>query len=177
MNVPGPELLGQLLSEHAAALTLFARQWCKAPEDVVQEAFLRLAGQREPPREPAAWLFAVVRNGAISAGRAEARRRRHEAAAAEMNSDWFEVEDASRRPGDIDSQAAAHGLSRLLLEEREVIVAHIWGGLTFAQIAELVDSSASTVHRRYQAGLQALRNLLGEQCLPTTHSTKNYPQS
>jgi RNA polymerase sigma factor (sigma-70 family) len=176
MNAPGPELLGQLLSEHAAALTLFARQWCRAPEDVVQEAFLRLAGQREAPRDPAAWLFAVVRNGAISAGRAEARRRRHEAAAAEMNSDWFEAEDASG-PGSIDSQAAAHGLSRLPLEEREVIVAHIWGGLTFVQIAELVDSSTSTVHRRYQAGLQTLRNLLGEPCLPTTHTTKNCPRN
>jgi RNA polymerase sigma factor (sigma-70 family) len=173
MNVPGPELLGQLLSEHAAALTLFARQWCRAPEDVVQEAFLRLAGQRETPRDPAAWLFAVVRNSAISAGRAESRRRRHEAAAAEMISPWFEVVDAENA----DSQVVARGLSQLPLEEREVIVAHVWGGLTFAQIAELVGGSTSTVHRRYQAGLQTLRDLLGEKCLPTTRSTKNYPEN
>jgi DNA-directed RNA polymerase specialized sigma24 family protein len=45
MSVPGPELFGRLLSEHAASLTLFARQWCAAPEDVVQEEFVRLAGQ------------------------------------------------------------------------------------------------------------------------------------
>jgi RNA polymerase sigma factor (sigma-70 family) len=172
MSVPGPELLGRLLSEHGAALTLFARQWCTAPEDVVQEAFVRLAGQSESPRDPVAWLFAVVRNGAISAGRAETRRHRHETAAAETISNWFEVEDTENT----DLQAAARGLSQLPLEQREVIVAHVWGGLTFAQIAKLLDGSPSTIHRRYQAGLQALRNLLGEQCLPKTNTTKNCPK-
>ncbi len=41
-----PDLLGQLLDRHAAALELYARQWCEVPEDVVQDAFLKLAGQR-----------------------------------------------------------------------------------------------------------------------------------
>ena len=34
----GPELLAQLVSQHATALVLYAGQWCDAPEDVVQEA-------------------------------------------------------------------------------------------------------------------------------------------
>ena len=68
-------------------------------------------------------------------------------------------------------------LNRLPLEEREVIVAHVWGGMTFAEIAELVGTSTSSVHRRYQAGLQTLRNLLGEKCLPTTDSTKHCRKS
>ena len=62
------DLLAQLLDQHAAALELYARQWCDSPEDVVQEAFLKLAGQRDLPANPAAWLFRVVRNGAIDAG-------------------------------------------------------------------------------------------------------------
>ena len=32
----GPELLGRLFDDHAAALVLYARQWCATPEDVVQ---------------------------------------------------------------------------------------------------------------------------------------------
>src|SRR5262245_59139465 len=53
----GPEILGRLIDEHAAALTLYARQWCDAPEDVVQEAFLKLVAQRPVPDSPAAWLY------------------------------------------------------------------------------------------------------------------------
>ena len=75
-----PELLGRLVDDHAAALTLFARQWCAAPEDVVQEAFVKLAAQRPLPNDPVAWLFRVVRNGASSAARADRRRRLHETA-------------------------------------------------------------------------------------------------
>jgi RNA polymerase sigma factor (sigma-70 family) len=173
MSLPGPELLGRLLSEHAAALALFARQWCSCPDDVVQEAFVRLAAERQLPHNPAAWLFAVVRNAAISAGRAETRRRKHETAAADGRADWFEVTDAES----IDAQFAASHLSRLALEEREVIVAHVWGGLKFADIAELVGASTSSVHRRYQSGLQALRIVLGESCQPTNHSTKHCRKS
>jgi RNA polymerase sigma factor (sigma-70 family) len=174
MSTPGPEFLGRMLDEYAAALTLFARQWCNSPDDVVQEAFLQLARQTECPRDAAAWLYRVVRNGAISAGRAQSRRQRHEAAAAAEISRWFagsSIESA------IDAQAAAEALVQLPAEEREVIVAHIWGGLSFTQIAELTNSSSSTVHRRYQAGLVALRKLLGEPCLTNNPRAKSSRQN
>jgi hypothetical protein len=45
----GPELLGRLFDRHAAALELYARQWCDAAEDVVQEALIELVGQCRPP--------------------------------------------------------------------------------------------------------------------------------
>ena len=168
MNWPSPELLGQLLDRHAAALTLLARQWCQAAEDVVQEAFVRLARQEDCPSDPVAWLYRVVRNGAITAGRAESRRRRHEQTASATARGWF----ADEAEAMIDAQAAADALAQVPLEEREIIVAHVWGGLTFEQIAELFQSSSSTVHRRYQAGLERLRELLGEAC-PTNTSKKS----
>lgn len=170
MNSLGPELLGQLLDRHVPALTLLARGWCASAEDVVQEAFFQLARQRECPHDPAAWLYRVVRNGAISAGRAESRRRRHETEAAARMSVWFQDSPDTA----IDSQAAAAALEKLSSEEREVIVAHVWGGLSFSQIAQIVESSASSVHRRYQSGLTALRDLLGETC-PTNELKKNCP--
>lgn len=160
----GPELLQLLLDQYAAALTLYARQWCAAPEDVVQEAFLKLVALPTPPENPAAWLYRVVRNGAISAARAAHRRRHHEAAAALQLSGWFvEGEDSL-----LDGAAATAALSALPLDQREVIVAHLWGGLTFEQIAEVAGCSSSTAHRRYLAGLAALRERLGVPCPKAT---------
>src|SRR5437763_10359885 len=84
----GPELLGRLVDQHAAALILFARQWCAAPEDVVQEAFLKLVALRTPPREAVPWLYKVVRNAALDAGKTSRRRQRREAEAARP-ARWF----------------------------------------------------------------------------------------
>jgi RNA polymerase sigma-70 factor (ECF subfamily) len=159
------EVLARLIDRHAAALVLYARQWCAGAEDVVQEALVRLAGQRTPPQNAAAWLFRTVRNGAISVARAEGRRRRHEADAARLR-EWFQA-DAS---APVDATDAAQALDHLAQEEREVVVAHLWGGLTFEEIAEIAGCSSSTAHRRYLAGLAHLRELLGDPCPTTTHT-------
>jgi DNA-directed RNA polymerase specialized sigma24 family protein len=60
----------------------------------------------------------------------------------------------------------------LPVEQREVIVAHLWGGLTFEQIGELIDASSSTAHRWYLAGLVTLRERLGVIC-PRKASIRN----
>jgi RNA polymerase sigma factor (sigma-70 family) len=160
-----PEFLGRLVDDHAAALVLYARQWCSTPEDVVQEAFVKLVDQAKQPANPLAWLYRVVRNGALAASRTAQRRRRHEAAVAAQAPAWFVPTEA---PG-LDGAAAAACLATLPIEEREVIVARLWGGLTFEQIAELSGSSSSSVHRWYVAGLATLRERLNAPC-PTKPS-------
>ncbi|MBX9622651.1 MAG: sigma-70 family RNA polymerase sigma factor, partial [Gemmataceae bacterium] len=65
---------------------------------------------------------------------------------------------------------AARALKILPAETREIVVAHLWGGLTFEQIARAVGSSAATCYRRYAAGLAALRQLLGAECPATTNT-------
>ncbi len=152
----GPEQLGDLIDRHTASLVLYARQWCAAPEDVVQEAFIKLVGQSRVPECPGAWLYRVVRNGAISAARAEKRRRSHEVRVA--RSAWFVSTDQREHEATV-------ALARLPLEQREVIVAHLWGGLTFDQIGELASTSAASAFRRYVEGLTALREQLGVPCL------------
>ena len=167
MPPAGPELLTELLAQFGPALVLLARQWCDVPEDVVQEALVQLFRQPRLPEEPKAWLFRTVRNGAISAGRGQARRRRRETTAA-PTTPWFEdrVDDV------LDARAAAAALEGLPAEEREAVVSHLWGGLTFAEMGRLTDTSASTAHRRYEAGLAALRERLRLPCTtnPTTKS-------
>jgi RNA polymerase sigma factor (sigma-70 family) len=163
-TVMGPHQLAKLIDAHAAPLTLYARQWCPAPEDVVQEAFVKLAAFGTPPGNVVGWLYKVVRNAAISAGRAARRRQRHEAAAAARRPDWFLPTDGLA----LDARAAAAALEALPDEQRECIVAHLWGGLTFEQIGELTDVSSSTAHRRYLAALDALRRRLRVSCPRTT---------
>ena len=155
-----PEQLGRLVERYAAALVLYARQWCAAPEDVVQEAFLKLVAQRRPPDNPVPWLYRVVRNAAVSAARTARRRQRHEAAAARAPA-WFAIDPDTEG---IDAEAATAALVALPLEEREVIVAHLWGGLTFEQVGDLTGTSAPTAHRRYTAGLHNLREILRVPC-------------
>jgi len=157
----GPQLLGSLVDEHAAALVLYARQWCAGAEDVVQDAFLKLVCQKPPPAKVLPWLYRVVRNAAVSAARAERRRRRYEAAAAERAPAWFAAVEATA----LDIAAATQALQGLPIEQREIIVAHLWGGLSFEQIAEVAGCSSSTAHRWYVAGLSALRERLRVPCL------------
>jgi RNA polymerase sigma factor (sigma-70 family) len=166
----GPEQLGPLIDAHAAALVLYARQWCAAPEDVVQESFLKLARTAPPPRRLLPWLYAVVRNGARSAARAERRRRTHEGRAAARTPAWF----VPAEPTSLDAEIATAALADLPADQREAVVAHVWGGLTFEEVGELTDSSAATAYRRYAAGLAALRDKLRVPCpTPNRPATPN----
>jgi RNA polymerase sigma-70 factor (ECF subfamily) len=168
MFTMGAELLGRLFDQHAAALVLYARQWCTTPEDVVQEALLKLVSQKKPPDRLVPWLYRVVRNAAISAARSSKRRRHHEAVAAARTAPWFVQAEAEG----IDGATASGALQMLPLEQREAIVAHLWGGLTFEQIGELAGTSSSTAHRWYMAGLSALRERLGVTC-PLRRTTQS----
>ena len=44
-----PDELGRLYREHARALCLYARQWPDGDEDLVQDAFVKLAQQAHAP--------------------------------------------------------------------------------------------------------------------------------
>jgi RNA polymerase sigma factor (sigma-70 family) len=148
----------QLLDTHGPPLILYARQWCAVPEDVVQDAFLKLVALRHPPRSVAAWLYRVVRNGAIDAQRMARRRQAREAAVRPTR--WFVEPEVDG----FDATAAVAALEALALDQREVIVARLWGGLSFEEIAELAGTSTSTAFRRYDAGIAALRRALGIPC-------------
>jgi len=156
-----PERLANLVDRHAAALVLYARQWCAQPEDVVQDAFIRLHQQRCVPDDPLAWLYCVARNRAISHGRSDRRRRSRESTVASLAPTWFASDDESTG---LDAATAVEALTELSLDQREIVIAHLWGGLTFVQIAELVSTSSATAFRRYQAALVLLRQRLGVSC-------------
>ncbi len=145
----------------APKLLLFARQWLPSAadaEDVVQTAFIRF-WQKQPGATPEHYplLFAAVRTAAIDCLRGNARRLKREHAFYDggpgENRPWFEPSLEERERTDL-LQAA---LRELPEEQRETLVLHIWGELTFAQIAEILSLSINTVSARYRYALQALR--------------------
>jgi RNA polymerase sigma-70 factor (ECF subfamily) len=157
-----PHDLGRLLDERGPALVLYARQWCATPEDIVQDACVKLMSLRQPPGDVVAWLYRVVRNGAIDAGRT-ARNRKHRESAVARPLRWFNEAEVDG----LDATAAVAALERLSAEEREVIVARLWGGLSFEQIGEAAGCSASTAFRRFGSGIASLRQELGLPCQTT----------
>lgn len=168
MSRISPEFVAQLFDQHAAALELFASRWFTAPADVVQEAYLQLVRQGRAPDRPVAWLYRVVKNRAISAARRDSRRERTEKTAIGQARLRFEADGESP----LDAELAARALEELSDEKREVVIARIWGGLTFEEIGEFAEISSSEAHRRYEAALASLRKRLGVTWLTKTVTTK-----
>ena len=154
----GPQI-ADLIDSHSASLRLYARQWCASPDDAVQDAFCKLATTRTVPDDPAAWLFCTVRNAAIDRGRADARRKKREEKSAKPER-WFE----ERFIDGMDATEAIAALESLPDEQREIIVARLWGGLTLEQAALAVGCAVSSAHRRFEAGIATLRERLGVRC-------------
>jgi RNA polymerase sigma factor (sigma-70 family) len=154
------------LDRQGAALLLFARQWVAGradAEDVVQEAFVRFWKTRQRAVDPAAYLYACVKNYALEWQRGRNRQARREQAAARPEAQtWFAgpLEQEERRA------AIAAALCDLPESQREVLVLKIWSGLSFQQIALVLRISANTAASRYRYALTKLREQLAEEAIP-----------
>ena len=154
--------LAQMVVSRASGLALYARQWLDATsaEDVVQEALTALLSQRRTPDDPIAWMYRAVRNAAIDHARSASRRRRREQSVAATRDEWFEA----RADSLIDARAAERALRGLTADDRQIVVLRLWNDLNFSQIAEVVQLSVSTVHKRYVSALAGLRKQLEKPC-------------
>ena len=142
------QLIQELVRDRLPALVLYARQWKHGDaEDVVQDAFLKLYQQDPLPAEPVAWLFAVIRNDSNNHLRSQKRRKQRE-----LERPLFQNTDDLP-----DERELIEALQSLPQEHREIITAKIWGGLSFEQIAAIYGSSRSSTHRKYQEGIELLR--------------------
>ena len=145
---------------------LYAQQWCDTPEDVVQEAFLLLVGS--PIRPITRWAGSIESCGIGPSMRCDLGERRVRRETAARGESWFE-----RTEGEgLDSVAATEALIHLPINQRETIVARLWGGLSFKEISALTETPLSSVYRHYDLGLAALRERLGESCSTKRRKTK-----
>ena len=150
--------LAKLIESQAACLRLWVRSRCASAEDVVQEAFCRLAVQDPPPENAVAWLYRVCRNLAERQRLGDKRRREREQARCRV-----EVVPADQAdPMEIAETLAA--VEELEDELREVLVARVWGQLSLEEVARLCGVSTATAFRRYEAALKVLRTKLETKC-------------
>jgi RNA polymerase sigma-70 factor (ECF subfamily) len=136
------------LYRHALVLTR-----CSADaEDAVQTAFVKLASRLRAKAviedlEP--YLHTVVRGEAL---RIVGRRRRPQPEArivAPVNGAGLE-----------EAEAVDAALAALPAEQREVVVLHVYEGMTFRRIGEVLNISPDTAASRYRYAKEKLKELL-----------------
>ena len=150
------EQIEVLYRKHGAALLLFAVSISGDrghAQDVLHQVFLKLIenGSFTQAKDIKAYLFACVRNAALNNSR---RENRH--APLEEDSIWFSPPERDYA-GERNLRQA---LSALPEDQREVVVLHIWGELTFSEIGDLLRVSANTAASRYRYALERLRGSL-----------------
>jgi len=147
-------------TEHGPKFLLFARQQTRFgvdAQDLVQEAVVECWRRQAIGAPPAAGLvFATIRRRAIDLGRSADRRAGREAAAARESPDgWFDS-SLEERERDQLIQEAMNALPDIY---REVLTLKVWGELTFAEIADILEIPPNTAASRYRYGLAELRKL------------------
>jgi RNA polymerase sigma-70 factor (ECF subfamily) len=152
--------LAELIETQAVSLRLWVRSRCTSCEDVVQEAFCRLACQEPPPQKPVAWLYRVCRNLAETQRLSEERRRKREQARARPEIAPVAAVDS------VELGELLAAVEELEDQLREVLVARTWGQLSLEEIGKLCGVSTATAFRRYEAALKTLRTRLESKCEP-----------
>ena len=124
-------------------------------EDVLQEVFLKL--YRSPPgpevKKPRAYLLQSARNLALDALRRHPREAALEDCVhlpASQQVDWSSRLDLER------------ALAALPLEERQLVILHLNGGLKFREIAQIMRIPLGTALWRYQKAIGRLRSSLSD---------------
>ena len=146
----------ELYRQHAAALVLFAAAISGdrgRAQDAVHQVFLKLLASDAANRaaDPKAYLFQCVRNAVFNELKRQERLVEFEA-----DSAWFEPPE--RDPA--AERILRRALGELAEAQREVVVLHAWGELTFAQVAEVLGISPNTAASRYRYALSKLREVL-----------------
>jgi RNA polymerase sigma-70 factor (ECF subfamily) len=131
-------------------------------EELFQEVFLAVWAKRHHyayPRPFRPWLYAIAMNKFRALFRSRAFA---DAAAAPAE----EPADPGRSPVDglIAGETAAligHAMAALTPRQRAVVTLRVWGQMSYAEIAEVIDSTEATVRSHMHHGLAALRCRLG----------------
>jgi len=159
VNSDSPHWSQRLYETKAAELVLYGRALGLShaeAEDVLQETFIALMQQAQPPAKLEHYCVRSFRNRALNYRRSLWRRLTREL----ESTRWFE---RSSDESPAEREAMRH-LAELPVEQREVIVLKIWHRRTFEEIGEVLDISPNTAAGRYRYGLQKIKvRLEGEE--------------
>lgn len=152
-----PQELSQLIDDHWGPLTAWVGTRVDA-EDIVQQTFIALAGLTKAPENPRAWLYRVAKNNAVNAAKSKKRRRRRQQNAAKNE------HCASQANTTLEASELRSLLARLTEDQQEIVVAKIWGQLTFEEIAAHLGISKATAWRIYKSAIESLRSFYNVTC-------------
>lgn len=148
-----PDNLGKLLDGYWAILVEWVGGDHDGAEDVVQSAFIKLAFEEPKPVNCVAWLFKVSKRLAINEQVSQDKRRLRESHAGSQGAESI----------DLCGVVEIRELLNILEDrEREVVIARIWGGLTFDEIGAAFGDPKATIWRSYKSGLSKLKKAYGE---------------
>jgi len=154
------EALERIYHQHRQGLYTLALSvtgHCQQAEDAVHDAFERLCRSENKPRgNLTSYVYAAVRNAAVD------QIRRRKTTTRSTVSIFDDTAVARERPdADLALQERDAAIRRAVDDlpepQRAAVVMKIYGGLTFAQIAEAMDEPLSTVASRYQRALENLK--------------------
>jgi RNA polymerase sigma-70 factor, ECF subfamily len=164
LRAGSPEALRLLYESHKDGLFTLARGLlgdASAAEDVVHDVFVGFVESLHKYHVNGglrAYLATSVANRARDRLRA-VKRHAAKAACVEGNDESGEVPETQAILQE-ETQRLKQALVQLPYEQREVVLLHLQGDLTFQKIAELQGVSLSTAQGRYRYGLEKLRSLL-----------------
>ena len=159
------EALGRIYEKYRHYLLKLATALlydANAAEDVVQDVFVRFAqsGGRFGLRGS---LKGYLRTSVVHGVR---NRRRDGRTHGSVGLDEGGSIDSKTPASDCwvilneESARINNALVRLPFEQREIVVLHLCGGMTFRDIAELQTESIKTIQSRYRYGIEKLRSML-----------------
>jgi RNA polymerase sigma-70 factor (ECF subfamily) len=133
-------------------------------EDLTQTVFLKVWTAPEAFRGGSfvAWVSRVARNRALDVLRARATRPEIEIPA-DLPLEGSLDDDVLTR---LDAQRVRDALAQLPPEQRGLIEAGFFGGVTHQELARRTDTPLGTVKTRIRSGLRRLRQSLGEHASP-----------
>jgi RNA polymerase sigma-70 factor (ECF subfamily) len=121
-------------------------------EDIVQDAFLKIASSTTTVHNPKAYLYRVVTNSCINL---QKRKSRFQPIEPKMPSQSSSDEYDARE----EQQRIARLLGSLPDKQAEVIRLHIHAELKFTEIAEVLEIPVTTVKSRFSSGIERLKQL------------------
>lgn len=154
---PIRQSISELYEDHAEGLLAFftARTRDAAlAEDLLQDLFLSLQRKGlERLEQPRAYLYRAAANLVMNAQRDRSHARRALEQAARC---WAPREGADP----YEARAAMDALQNLPREQAEIVALRVYGGLSFQEIAGVLEKPLPTVHRWHHEALAQLRQVL-----------------
>lgn len=163
----------QLYRKHKSSVYSFLARQFTSPEnanELTQEVFFKVVKSAQTYRHGSkftTWLFSIARNLAIDSTR-KAKHRKHTSLDQTRGDDRTLLEKLPAAEPTPDRRAAARSLQKDLTEaidkmpddQREVFLLREYHGISFPEIAVIVNAKEGTVKSRMRYALQFLKNEL-----------------